>query len=110
MIQLGIIDANDMLIEAELEDSVYNIGLSWNQEAQFWTLSIRDLNYSLLVSGIAVVPTFPLLNQIRRTYFPPGEIMVYSVNDKPIKRNSFVNGEASIIYFTADEMAEALNA
>lgn len=104
MIELGIIDANDMLIEAELDDSVYNVGLSWNQEGQLWTLSIRDLNFSILVSGIAVVPSYPLLRQIRRTYLPLGDFMVYSVNDKPLNRKSFVNGEAAVLYFTAEEL------
>jgi hypothetical protein len=104
MMQLGIIDANDMLIEAELEDSVFNIGLSWNEEGQLWTLSIRDLNLSILASGIAVVPSFPLLRQIRKTYFPPGEIAVYSVNNRPLGRKSFVNGEAAMFYFSREDL------
>jgi hypothetical protein len=105
MIILGIIDSNDMLIEAELDDSVYHLGVSWNQEGQLWTLSIRDLNFSVLVSGIALVPGFPLIHQVRRTYLPPGELTVYSVNDKPLNRKSFVNGEALLLYFTAEELA-----
>jgi hypothetical protein len=103
MIQLGIIDANDMLVEAELDDSVYNIGLSWNQEGQLWTISVRDLNFSLLVSGIAAVPGFPLLYQVRRTELPPGQLWIYSVNNNKLNRKSFVNGEAGLFYFTAEE-------
>lgn len=104
MIIFGVIDANDMLIEAELDNSVYHVGLSWNQEGQLWTLSIRDLNFSILLSGIAVVPSYPLLYQVSRTYLPPGQIAAYSVNDKPITRNSFVLGEAALVYLTAEDL------
>src|SRR5690349_18790186 len=105
MIQLGVIDENDMLIEAELDDSVYHIGLSWNQEGKLWTLSVRDLNYSLLVSGIAVVPSYPLLYQVKRSFLPPGDFMVYSVNDRQLDRKSFVKGEAILFYLTFDELS-----
>ena len=104
MIELGTIDANDMLIEAELEDSVYHIGLSWNQSGQLWTLSIRDLSYSLLISGIAAVPGYPLLKQVRRSYLPAGDLAIYSINNKNLNRYSFVKGEANLLYFTAEEL------
>lgn len=110
MILINTIDANDMLIEAQLDDGIYHLGLSWNQEGQLWTLSIRDLNFAVLASGIAVVPNWPLLNQVRRPEFPEGEIAVYSVNDAKLVRKSFVNGEAAIFYFSPDEIAQTTNA
>lgn len=107
MMRIGVIDANDMLIEAQLDDSVYHLGLSWNEEGQFWTLSIRDLNLSIMASGIAVVPNWPLLNQIRQPEFPPGEIAVYSPPGVDIGRKSFVNGSAAMFYFSETDFANA---
>lgn len=100
MMQIGLIDENDQLAEATLDDRVFNIGMSWNEEAQFWTMSIRDINLELLASGIAVVGNYPLLSQIRRIEFPEGELVVDVDPTKPITRTSFTDGTARLYYFT----------
>ncbi len=100
MMRIGLIDENDQLAEATLDDRVFNIGMSWNQEAQFWTMSIRDLNLELLASGIAVVGNYPLLNNIRRVEFPEGELVVDIDPRKKITRSSFIDGTARLYYFS----------
>ncbi len=105
MMQIGLIDENDQLAEAMLEDRVFNIGLSWNEEAQFWTMSIRDINLELLASGIAVVSNHLLLKQIRRPEFPPGDFAVDFDPEKTLGRMSFVDGSAALYYFTVDDLA-----
>ena len=104
MMQIGIIDANDMLIEAELDGTLYYIGLSWNQEGQLWTFSIRDLNREVLTSGISVVPRWPLLMQVRRPELPPGEIAVEIMTGKKLGRKSFVDGSAYMYYFSPEDL------
>ena len=76
MMFLNVLDANDQLLEAELDGFAYHLGLSWNEAGQLWALSVRDLDRQLLVSGIRVVPLYPLLQQVRRPELPPGEIVV----------------------------------
>lgn len=107
MLIIDTIDANDMLLEAQLDDTVYHIGLSWNQEAGQWTLSIRDLNQSILASGISVVPNWPLLSQARRPDFPSGEILAMKSDHLPIARNSFASGNAYLAYVSLDDIANA---
>lgn len=102
--QIFPIDANDMLIEATLDGGQYVIGLSWNELAQFWTMSLRDLNYSVLCSGIAVIPRWPLLFQVRQPEFPPGEIYVDCNQGVKLDRYSFVNGKAAILYYTEEDL------
>lgn len=103
MIQIFPIDANDQIIEAQLDGGVFNLGLSWNEEGQLWTLSIRDLNLSYLVSGIAVVPNWPLLSQFRQPSFPVGEIAVYAPHGVRLNRNSFKDGIAYMAYFEVSD-------
>lgn len=107
MMRLGVIDANDMLMEAQLDGRVYNVGLSWNQEGQLWTLSIRDLNFSILAAGIAVVQNYPLLFKIRQPEFPPGEFGVDAPSNIRLGRKSFVDGTANLYYLTAAEVGNA---
>lgn len=105
MMQLGVIDANDQMIEATLDGQVFNVGLSWNEECQLWTISLRDLNLDVLVSGIAVVPAWPLLQQFRRPEFPLGELAVYTPVGVGLDRQSFASGTAGLYYFFASEIA-----
>lgn len=105
MMRLGVIDANDQLIEADLGGTVFHIGLHWNQEGQLWTLSVRDLDRQILVSGIAVVPNWPLLRQIRAPELPPGEFGVSLRPGAGLDRGAFVRGDASLWYFPPEELA-----
>lgn len=105
MMRLGVIDANDMLIEAELDNRIFHVGLSWNETGQLWSLSIRDLNLSVLASGISVVANWPLFVQMRRPEFPEGELAVYAVPGSRLDRRSFVDGRAGLFYLSAEELA-----
>ena len=100
------IDANDMLMEADLDDVTYQVGLHWNQEASRWTLSVHDLDGEPLVSGLAVVADFPLLRQVRDVLLPEGEFVVDCPGDV-IGRRAFVEGRAVLMYFTSDEIEDA---
>lgn len=102
---IGLVDENDQIAEVSLGDSVFNLGFSWNEEGQIWTMSLRDLNFELLASGIAVVSNVPLLRQFRRPEFPPGEFAVDSNPNKSLNRQSFFDGSATLYYVFPEEMA-----
>ena len=104
---VGIIDVNDQLIEAELSGKTYYLGVSWNEEAQMWTLSVRNLDKQLLIGGIAMVPLYPLLRQLRRDDFPPGELIIAISGEQRqmLHRNSFKNGEAVLFYVEPEDLA-----
>ena len=105
MQEIALLDANDQLIECELDAKTYYLGWSWNEAGQLWSLSVRDLDRQLLVSGIAAVPLFPLLRQVRRPGLPPGEIGVSCAPDHTLGRRSFADGAAALIYLDAADMA-----
>lgn len=103
MIRFQPIDANDQLIEAELDGALYHVSLSWNQEASRWTMAVLDLDKRLIVSGIAMVPLWPLLRQVRGPEIPAGEFVV----DAPkgwIGRDSFVQRDATLFYVEEAEV------
>lgn len=110
MILLDLIDANDQLLEAELDGSAYYLGVSWNEAGQLWTISVRDLNKQVLVSGICAVPLYALLHQVRRSEMPPGELIVDCVPGTALNRSSFTDGSATLWYFDVDDMAELASA
>lgn len=104
MTPIRLIDENDQLVEAELEGGLYYLGFAWNEEGGFWTLSVRDLNQEILVSGVRVVNLYPLLDQVRQRGFPPGEIFVFAPAEEILDRNCFTGGRAAIYYVDLAEM------
>lgn len=105
---IGVLDLNDQLIEAELTGRTFYLGISWNEEGQLWTLSVRNLDRQVLVSGIAIRALYPLLRQVRRENFPPGEIIVAisGAQRQHLHRDSFKNGEAVMFYVEPEDLAD----
>lgn len=54
MIRLPVIDANDQLLEAELDGQVFFVRLSWNSEGEFWSLGLADFERTVVLAGIRV--------------------------------------------------------
>lgn len=106
MILIGAADANDMLLEVSLDRWSGYIGLSWNQWGGFWTMSLRNLDSDILVSGLAVLPMWPLLRQTRRPEYPPGEFIVGCDPALTLGRRSFADGAAALVYFDPEDIAE----
>ena len=106
MTPIPVADLNDQLLEATLDGRSYHLTVSWNEEAQRWTMSLRNLDTDTLVSGIALVPLYPLLRQIRQANLPPGEFGIDAPPGYPMRRDAFTSGVASLWYFSADDMLE----
>ncbi len=101
---IPIIDANDSLLEAELDGRTYFLNLSWNSEAALWTLAIENADNELVVSSILLAPNVALLAPYRHLSVPAGEIVAILENDQDIiGRNDFVAGIAKLIYVSVDD-------
>ncbi len=106
MFEILTIDANDQLLEAELDGETYFVRLSWNSEASHWAMEIQNYNQETLVAGIIVVPNVPLLARFHYLAVPEGELMALVLGDTAgITRDGFVTGLASLIYIPAAEIA-----
>lgn len=106
MIALNLVDANDQLLEVEMDGVPYYVGQSWNEAGQLWAISLRNLDRQLLVSGIRVVPLYPLLHQVRRPGLPLGELFVDCVPGTVLDRRSFADGAAALWYVDEEDIAE----
>lgn len=106
MFRIPTIDANDQLIEVELDGETYFVRLSWNSEAAFWAMEIQNYNQETLVAGIIVVPNMPLLVRFHYLDVPPGELMALVLGDESaIARDGFITGKADLVYLTSAETA-----
>jgi len=107
MLRIPVIDANDSLTEVELEGVTYFLQLSWNSEAELWTLSIENAYNEVIVAGIAVLPDRPLLAQYRHLAVPAGELIALAPDRRDaISREALPAGEVALIYAESTEVAD----
>lgn len=105
MMPIALIDANDQVVEADLDEATYHLTLSWNEEGKLWTMDVRNLDGETLASGMAVNAFSPVLSFVRRPTLPPGEFVVVAAPGYTLTRSSFVSGEAALWYITREEIA-----
>ncbi len=107
MIVIPVLDANDSLTEVELEGVTYFFQLSWNSEAELWTLSIENAYNEVIVAGIAVAPDTPLLARYRHLAVPAGELVAVAPDRRnTISRTALPAGEVALIYVDSTEVAD----
>lgn len=106
MFAIPTIDANDQLLEVELDAETFFIRLSWNSEGEFWAMEVQNYNQETLVAGIVVVPNVLLLARYHYLALPQGELMGLVLGDDAgIARDGFLRGQAELVYVTAAEVA-----
>lgn len=111
MIEIPLIDANDQLVEVDLDGATYFLHVGWNSEASIWMLKVEDYNRETVVAGIAMVPNSPLLEIYRYRDVPAGELLLTMMDDTRMPgRDAFSSGVAALIYMTAADVAAAQSA
>jgi hypothetical protein len=106
MTPIPLIDENDFLLEATLEDVTYFLHFSWNSEARFWVMGIRNANSDVLIQGVVMAPNVALLAYYRAYALPPGEFVAYAEDmGAALDRDSFRDGRAVLFYLTEAEYA-----
>lgn len=108
MRSIPAIDANDYVLEIELEGDVYFLRMSWNSEGEFWVLGVQDYARTVVIAGIRVVPNVPLLEMFHHLALPRGEIYAVLMDDtrQDFLRGDFVDGSASMVYLGENEVVE----
>lgn len=105
MLKIPLLDANSQLVEIDLDNNTYFLGVDWNPEGEFWTLSIEDYNHSAIVSGACIVPDSPLIFRHKYLPVPPGEFVAVTKDKRNvISRDDFSSGAVSLIYIEASEV------
>lgn len=104
---IPVLDANDSLTEVELDGITYFFRLSWNSEAELWSLAIENAYNELIVAGICVVPDMPLLAGYRHLDVPAGELVALAPDRRDtVNRAALPAGEVALLYVNAEEVAD----
>jgi hypothetical protein len=96
----------DFQMRTELDGRIYTLRFIYNERAERFTLSIGDESGAEIVSGIAVVSNFPLLNRFLDPRLPPGVLFALDTTDSGLDPTADTFGsEVVLVYATASELA-----
>ncbi|MBB2918337.1 phage baseplate plug family protein [Cupriavidus alkaliphilus] len=102
---IRVLDTNDSLTEVVLDERTFFLHLSWNSEAELWSLAIENAYNELIIAGIALVPDTPLLDRFRYLPVPAGELLVLTPDGRDsISREALPAGDVALVYIEADEV------
>lgn len=113
MFVLEMSNANSQALEATLDDIVYYIVINWNESGQAWEMGVRNSAYRLLLTGVRMVPEFPLLRQFKYAEIPPGELVIHDytlTKSQRVPRDGFQLGRYQLVYYTAEDLLFGENA
>ena len=99
-VDISVPDMNDSFSRVVLDNVQYLIRFTWNDTSQRWAFGLYTMQRECLVSGVKLVPRFPLNLQIVDDRFPTGVFGVYT-DFGTIGRNSFIEGKAVFSYIPA---------
>ena len=103
MIIISVPQLNDSLSRIVLDGKECFLRFSWNTEGEFWSFAIWKSWDTALVSGIKVVPNYPLTETVNASGMPQGVFAALS-NKTAIGKEDFWNGLASFVYASPDEV------
>jgi hypothetical protein len=66
--------------QTELDGKVYGFDLHWNTRDEAWYLTILDSDDEVLLAGLKLVVSFPLISRFRSFDLPPGELEAVDTN------------------------------
>ncbi len=99
---ISVIDANDQLSEALLDEDLFYLGLSWNETGRYWTMSLRSSGDDVICSGLKLLPLKATLLARRKSGMPKGEFLIYAPTIIVLERDSFAKGLAALFYVPQD--------
>jgi len=102
---IPIKDNPNHTILIELELKIYKLAFKFNSTKLFWTMDIYAEDDTLLLSGIKIVPNYPL-NFLYKNSLLPNGVFMCEISDKSARiiRDSFSSGKAKLLYLTQDEL------
>lgn len=114
MIQLQVFNdlSSDFEQTVTLDSYAVTLRIMWNVRSQFWEMRVTNANEDM-VSGIKMVPNWPLLNQHKALMPIPGDFLLIREDPYAGEFPTFDNLGSlfNLYYLDADEVAtwKALN-
>lgn len=105
MIYIEVPDKNDSISYISIKGVLFGLRFTYNEKYDYWSLGIYDANNNPIVSMTKIVPNFPIFNFYTESSLPNGIFGCISKSER-VGRNSFLDGDANIVYIANEEVEE----
>lgn len=99
-------DKNDSFTRIVLDGDEYLFRFSYNYAGGFWVMGIYQNESTPIVTGMKILPTFPVNWYFRQYIELPKGILAVLTKLEKIGRKDFVDGNAQFVYITYAEYVE----
>lgn len=90
----------------QLEGTRYKFQMDWNEREGAWYMTLYQENGTRIVSGLRVVPDWPMLRKVADSAAPPGDVSFVDTSGEGRGPGRNDIGERVVAtYFTAEELA-----
>jgi hypothetical protein len=94
--------AGNVRTRVRLDGAAYVLRFQWNQREATWTLDLYDADSVAIVTGLVLVPSWPLLSLVTDARRPPGELVVWQPDKSQAAPTLASLGSTSkILYYEA---------
>lgn len=94
-----------------LDGTIYNLYIYWNDRTEQWFLDIRDNEEEPILTGRLLSPNFPTLRQyVSYEGLPEGEFVLIDIKDDltdPDVTFDTINVRYQLVFFTNQEIEDA---
>lgn len=105
MLVIPFIEPSFWRQQIQLTGVLYFLTFNWNALNEFWVMDIADSNEVPLISGITIVPDYPLLAQFTVEGMPAGEIICQNVvNAPPVIGRFDMSQKFQLVYYEPLEL------
>jgi len=88
-----------------LDNVVFNLRFLYNETKDSWVMDIKDGNNTPIITGLRLVPNFPIIKQYVSPNLPKGDFVCNGNFDiAEITRKSFSSKEFQLLYLTEAEI------
>ncbi len=97
----------DSLSRVVLDGKEYLIRFTYNVKKDYWTFGLHEVDETVIISGIKIVPNFPLtcFCSYKNKDLPNG-IFGCLTNKEHVRKDDFVNGDAIFCFIPKEDLED----
>lgn len=86
-------DLSSFSEDVELDNEIYRFSFDWNTSGKFWSMSIKNTDNDILISGVKMVLNYDMIGDWCDRGLPDGKLVVIdeSESEHEIREKDFVN-------------------
>lgn len=89
--------------------STFSARVSWNEHFSFWSLSLYNRDSALIIGGVRLVSTVPLLGSFKLDEFDGDFFFIPTTQEMSEPAFSSIDGNYSLIYLSRSEINELIS-